>query len=98
MPQNVMTYVWRLTETGASVWFISWAIRRHYGLQNDLDASAQRTRWGIVTVCFLLCFVPGEQLSALLVISLLLGLLFIAWPGATVHVRGIIGRMSGRLH
>src|SRR5581483_1055233 len=95
---NVFDYVWRISETAASVGLISWAIRRRYGLDSELDKRGQAIRWVIVLACFLLCFVPGDQFWPLRVASFVASLVLIALPGAVIYLQHAAERIRELIH
>src|SRR5579884_3066312 len=93
----IAAYGLRISETVASVWFISWAVRRRYGGSDKLSPATRKMRWFIALVCIGFCFISGPEFALLRVISLIIALVFIAWPGAAVHIQQLVARIGALL-
>jgi hypothetical protein len=82
-----------LATNAICVWFVFWAFRYRAELDRQLDAVAQRVRWGIVVAGLILGAIPFSGLGPLKGTAVVLGLVFFCWPNFAYHVTQLFRRM-----
>jgi hypothetical protein len=76
-----------LFKTSLSIWFLAWAIRYRYEVDEKLDGPAKAVRWGVVAVGYLIGSVPGSKLGWVRLVAGFTGLLFLCWPNFAYRLR-----------
>ena len=79
------------------IWLTSWAIRRRYELDYELDPSEQVLRWSVVVISFVIVGRspgPGHLISR--AVPLIVGLSFLCWPNLGLHLAQLFRQISGR--
>jgi hypothetical protein len=82
-------YASQLAEGAASVWFVSWALRRRYELDYKLDRREQILRWAIIAFTFGLTLLRGSDLAVIRIVAGLSSIAFLAWPNLAHHTMGL---------
>jgi hypothetical protein len=73
----------------ASLWFVSWALRRKCELNKPLDSDTQALRWFLICGCYIVACLPIRKLALAEVLALGLGLALLCWPNIAIHIMGI---------
>ena len=92
MLRGSLLYASQIAEGAASVWFVFWALRRKYELDEKLDLRAQSLRWIVVAIAFGLTMLSGSGFSAVRVIAGIAGTAFLAWPNLAHHAMNVADR------
>jgi hypothetical protein len=82
-------YASQLAEEAASVWFVSWALRRRYDLDYKLGGTEQILRWVVIGLAFGFTMLRGPGSALVRVIAGILGIAFLAWPNLAHHMMGL---------
>ena len=89
-----LSYATQIAQGTVAVWFVCWALRRKYELDEKLDRREQSVRWIVVSIAFGMTMLSGSRLAAARVTAWVLGTAFLAWPnlahGATTLVDRLI--------
>jgi hypothetical protein len=75
-----------LAQSEVCIWFVFWAYRRRYELDEKLDRRAKLVRWSIVGVCYVLGCLPGPRFGPAKAVALVVGLAFFCWPNFAYHL------------
>ena len=94
MSGDMFLYASQLAEGAASVWFVSWALRRRYELDCKLDRREQILRWAFIAAAFGLTLLRAPEFSAVRVLAGISGIAFLAWPNLAQHTM----RLAEQLH
>jgi hypothetical protein len=89
MLRETLLYAGQLAEGAASVWFVSWALRRRYELDYKLDRREQILRWAVIAFTFGLALLPGPNFAAVRIVVGISGIAFLAWPNLAHHTMGL---------
>jgi hypothetical protein len=90
MLEGTLLYASQVAKGAVAVWFVSWAFRRKYELDQKLDWKEQIIRWVVVVIAFGLTLLGGLKLSAVRVIAWILGTAFLAWPNLAHHSMNVV--------
>jgi hypothetical protein len=103
MLEGTLSYASQVAKGAVAVWFVSWALRRKYELDQRLDWRAQTVRWMVIVIAFGLTLLEGSNLAAVRITAWIFGAAFLAWPSLAHHVIAVVDRLrspkqsSGRL-
>lgn len=92
MWEGLLAYASRLVQTAVCLWLVCWGVRRKYELDYKLDSRTQKTRWAIISVCFLCAMLQGDEFKWLRILSGIIGLGFVAWPNLAYHLVSLVSR------
>jgi hypothetical protein len=84
-----------LGQSEVSLWFVFWALRHRYELDDRLDNRSSGIRWLIVVSCFAVGCVPGPRFGIIKAIVLLFGLAFLCWPNLARSFNSVDAETSG---
>jgi len=89
MIDQYFTNLSRIVQPVISIWFIVWAYRHSYELDEKLDSVAKRIRWLIVLVCYAVAAIPTSVTPIIYIRPplVLIGLAFLAWPNFAYRLR-----------
>jgi len=87
-------YASQLAEDAASVWFVSWALRRRYELDYKLDRREQILRGAVIAFTFGLTLLPGPNFAAVRIVAGISGIAFLAWPNLAHHTMGLAEQLQ----
>jgi hypothetical protein len=88
-------YASQLASGAASIWFISWAIRRRYEIDCQLTRKEQVIRWSVVAAGFVLAFLQGGEFEIVRIVAGVLALAFLAWPNFARSVADLVRTLYG---
>lgn len=86
---GTLLYASQLAEGAASVWFVSWALRRRYELDYKLDRREQILRWAVIALTLGLTLLRGSDFAVVRIVAGLTGIAFLAWPNLAHHTMGL---------
>jgi hypothetical protein len=81
-----------LAQSGVCIWFVFWAYRRKYELDEKLDRPAILVRWSVVGVCYVLASLPGPRFAPAKEVAMVVGLAFFCWPNFAYRVKNVFRR------
>ncbi len=90
---GTLSYASQVAKGAVAVWFVSWALRRKYELDQKLDWRAQTVRWTIIVIAFGLTLLGGPNLAAVRITAWILGTAFLAWPNLAFHVMAVVDQL-----
>ena len=93
MTGETYLYASQLAEEAASVWFVSWALRRRYELDYKLNRREQTLRWVVIALTFGLAMLRGPNLAVVRIVAGISGIAFLAWPNLAHHTMGLAERL-----
>lgn len=80
MTMATLSYAEQIAAGFVSVWFISWAIRSGYEVDDPLTTRERLLRWSIVAVGFALAFLKGPEFKIVRIAAVLASMTLLAWP------------------
>jgi len=83
-----------LAQSGVCIWFVFWAYRRKYELDEKLDRRAKIVRWLVVAVCYVLASLPGPRFGPAKAVAMVGGLAFFCWPNFAYRLTNLFRRRS----
>jgi peptidoglycan biosynthesis protein MviN/MurJ (putative lipid II flippase) len=93
MVGGTAAYLSLLAKGSVSVWFIAWALRRRYELDEKLGWREQTLRWSAIAVAFAVALLGGSDLAAVRIIAWIVATLFLAWPNLAFHLTARINQL-----
>ena len=94
MLEGRLLYASQIAEGTASVWFVFWALRRKYELDEKLSLRAQTLRLIVVAIACGLTMLSG--FGAVRVIAWISGTAFLAWPNLAHHAMNMTDRFHSK--
>lgn len=88
---GTILYASQLAEGAASIWFVSWALRRRYELDYKLDQSESILRWSVIVFAFGLTLLGGHSFAVVRIVAGIFGVAFLAWPNLAHHAMDLAG-------
>ena len=83
---GTLSYASQVAKGAVAVWFVSWALRRKYELDQRLDWRAQTVRWMLISIAYGLTLLGGSNLAVVRITAWILGTTFLAWPNLAYYI------------
>ena len=94
MPGATLAYATQLVSGAVSIWFISWAIRRHYEVDYRLTVRENIIRWSVVAGGLGVAFLQGAKFEVVRIIAGVVALALLAWPNFARTLDGLVTRRT----
>lgn len=89
---GTLAYASQVAKGAVAVWFVSWALRRKYELDEKLTWREQILRWVVVAIFFGLTLLDGPKLAAVRIIAWIFGTAFLAWPNLAHRAMSVVNQ------